>query len=199
LWPLYYGVVNEQVRTSRKSRLITDWESVKSKKPSKITSGKSRLEEEPIFFLDRTFGREKLAMMLRQEGFHLVTHFEEYGIEKSAIGDPAIIFDCGLKNRVLITGDQNMIYAYAKEIIDARIAVFVTTDNNEGPSQWAPRIIGAKSDIWRELKRRQKPFTARISNQGRITQVRIYAGGRWKTIQIGKKNPAHESKYKKQA
>lgn len=171
---------------------------MKSKKRSKSTTGKPQLEEEPIFFLDRTFGKEKLAIMLRRVGFQLVTHYEEYGQERSAIGDPAIIADCGLKNRVLITGDQNMVYDYTKEIIEARIAVFVTTDNNEGPNQWAPRIISAESDIRRELRRRRKPFTARISTAGSVTQVRTYVGGTWKTTQIGKRNPPHQSKYKEQ-
>lgn len=88
---------------------------------------------------------------------------------------------------------------WAKEIAESRVAVFVTTNNNEGPRQWAPRIIQAREDILRELRRREKPFTSRIGANGRITQVRLYDGSQWKTIEIGKKHGPHKSKYKSEA
>ena len=76
--------------------------------------------------------------MLRPNGFSVVTHYEEYGDEGHKIGDPVIIQDCGLKNRVLLTGDKDLIHTYAREIKDAKIAVYVTTDNHEGPAKWGP-------------------------------------------------------------
>jgi hypothetical protein len=163
----------------------------------KTTNGKPQPEEPPFFFLDRTFGRNELAKMLRSDGFLLITIHEEFGEAESKIADPVMIQDCGFKNRVLLTGDQDLVYNWAKEIAESRIAVFVTTNNNEGPQQWGPRIIKAKRDILRELKRREKPFTARISTEGRITQVRSYDGTRWKTITIGRKNPPHVNRQKK--
>lgn len=129
--------------------------------------------------------------MLRSVGFLLVTMYEEFGEAESRIADPVMIQDCGLKNRVLLTGDQDLVYTWAKEIAESQIAVFVTTNNNEGPQQWAPRIIKARKDMLRELRRRKKPFTARISTDGRITQVKTYDGKDWKTIHVGKKNPPH--------
>jgi hypothetical protein len=134
--------------------------------------------------------------MLRADGFLLVTIFDEFGDAESKIADPVMIQDCGIKNRVLLTGDQDLVNTWAKEILDARIAVFVTTDNNEGPKKWGPRIINAKRDILRELARRKKPFSARISAEGRVTQVRIHDGTRWKSIAIEKKNPRHENRQK---
>jgi predicted nuclease of predicted toxin-antitoxin system len=155
-----------------------------------------QLDEPPVFFLDRTFGKTKLVEMLRPNGFVVVTHFEEYGDEGHKIGDPVIIQDCGLKNRVLLTGDQDLVHTYAREIRDAKIAVFVTTDNQEGPSKWGPRIVAAKSEVWRELSRRKKPFTAAISKEGRVAHVRLYESGAWRTILIGKRNPPHVNKQK---
>jgi len=135
--------------------------------------------------------------MLRPQGFVLFTMYDEFGDAESKIADPVMIRDCGLKNRVLLTGDQDLVRTWAKEILEARVAVFVITNNNEGPKQWGPRIIAAKQDMMRELHRREKPFTARISTEGRIIQVRIFDSGQWKTIRIGEKNPPHVSKYKK--
>lgn len=127
----------------------------------------------------------------------MVTMYEEFLEAESKIADPIVITDCGLKDRVLLTGDQDLVYTWAKEIKEAKIAVFAVTNNNERPSMWGPRIVRAKRDILRELRRRQKPFTARISVEGRVTQVRIYEDANWKTIYVGKKNPPHVNRQKK--
>jgi hypothetical protein len=134
--------------------------------------------------------------MLRDSGFVLFTLYDEFGEAESKIADPVMIHDCGLKNRVLLTGDQELVRTWAKEIIEARVAVFVTTENNEGPKQWGPRIIAAREGILRELRRREKPFTASISKEGLVTLVRIYDGTQWKTIAIPRKNPPHENRQK---
>jgi hypothetical protein len=138
-----------------------------------------------------------MAKILRSDDFQLITIYEEFGEAESKIADPVMIQDCGLKNRVLLTGDQDLIYTWAKEIAESKIAVFVTTNSHEGPRLWGPRIIQARKDILRELARREKPFTARISTEGRVTQVRIYQGAQWKTIAIGKPNPPHENKQRR--
>jgi hypothetical protein len=136
--------------------------------------------------------------MLGDGGFVLRTIFEEFQEAESRIVDPVVIQHCGLMNRVLLTGDQDLIRTWNKEIIQAEIAVFVTTENNEGPNAWGPRIIAAKNGILRELGRRQKPFTATISKEGHVAQVRIYDGTQWKAITIRKKNPSnYERKRKK--
>lgn len=135
--------------------------------------------------------------MLRDAEFALVTLYEEFGEAEGKIADPVVITDCGYKGRVLITGDQHLVYNWAKEIVEARIAVFATTDNNDGPKIWGPFIIAAKGDMMRELRRRQKPFTASISREGRVTLVRLYDGTQWKTIPIRKKNPSNYKRKQK--
>lgn len=109
-----------------------------------------------------------------------------------------MIYDCGLKNRVLLTADKELPYLWAKEMLDAKVAVFVVTNNNEGPQAWGPRIVRAKRDMLRELRRRERPFAAKISTDGRVTQVRIYKESKWVTIEVGKKNPPHVNRQKLQ-
>jgi hypothetical protein len=129
--------------------------------------------------------------MLRDAGFILRTTFDEYGEADHLIADPVIIASCGLLNRILLTGDQDLPRTWNNEIIQAKIAVFVTTDNREGPKQWGPRIIEAKEGMMLELQRRTKPFTANIAKEGRVSMVRVYDGTEWKTTQIRKKNPSN--------
>jgi hypothetical protein len=93
----------------------------------------SSLTNRRFFF---SIGRSEelnLAAMLRSAGFQVVTLFDEYGEAESKIADRAIILDCGLKGRALLTGDQDLVHAWAREIAEAAIAVFVTTNNNERP------------------------------------------------------------------
>jgi hypothetical protein len=125
--------------------------------------------------------------MLRAADFQIVTLYDEYGEAESKIIDPVMIADCGFKNRVLLTGDRDLIRTWAKEIVEANIAVFVTTDNHEGPRIWGPRIISAKKGILRELGRRNPPFTATIAADSSISQLRIYEHSQWKSIEVRKK------------
>jgi hypothetical protein len=129
--------------------------------------------------------------MLRTAGFQFVTIYEEFGDAEARIADPTFIIDCGFKGRTVLTGDQDMIFTYAKEIMEAGVAVFATTDNNDGPKVWGPHIISAKGDILRELRRREKPFAASISREGRVALVRIRDGTQWKTIPLKKKKPSN--------
>lgn len=145
-------------------------------------------------------GRERKArhlLICRSLDVHFGLAFSASCRQMTPLPDPVMIHDCGLKNRVLLTGDQQLVHTWAKEIADAKIAVFVVTDNNEGPKKWGRRIIAARRDIIRELHRRTKPFTARISSEGRVTQVRFYDGKQWNAVSISKKNPPHVNKYSK--
>ena len=54
-----------------------------------------------------------------------------------------------------------------------------------------PRGSFQPNDMLRELRRRKKPFTCTISKEGRVSQVRLYERGEWKTIIIGRRNPPH--------
>jgi len=135
--------------------------------------------------------------MLRDAGFILRTSFEHFGEADARIADPVIIASCALLNHVLLTGDGDMPRNWNQEIIGARIAVFITTDNHEGPAAWGPRIIAAKEDILRELRRREKPFTATIAKEGRVASVRTYDGTKWQTIAIRKKNPSNYERSRK--
>jgi hypothetical protein len=128
-----------------------------------------------------------LARILRDVQFHLITIYEEFGDAESKIVDPVMISDCGLKNRVLLTGDKDLIYTWAKEIAEARIAVFVTTDNNEGPKQWGPRIISAKDDILRELRRREGPLLPGFRERVKLPRSGYTRAQNGKRSQLGRK------------
>jgi len=86
-----------------------------------------------------------------------------------------------------LTADADLEFTYAAEIRGAKIAVFILTNNHEGPDVWGPRVVSAKSYIERELGRRRKPFAAHITTESRINQVRLYYKKKTRVIKIAKK------------
>jgi hypothetical protein len=148
----------------------------------------SQQRKSPVFFLDRNLGAEKLAGILRPAGFALVTHHDKYGAQRTRVSDPEIIADCGLSRWVLLTADRDLEFTYAAEITTAKIAVFILSNNHEGPSKWGPRVVTAKPRIETELGRRRKPFAAHITAEGHINQVRLYYKKKTKVIRIAKKS-----------
>jgi hypothetical protein len=153
-------------------------------KRSKNTPRKS-----DVFFLDRNLGSEKLAALLRPAGFHLVTHHDRYGPQAQFVDDPTVIAGCGRSKTILLTADGNLEYTYAVELLTAKIAVLLLTNNSEGPAKWAPRIIAAIPEINRELRRQKKPFLMRLSVAGKLTQVRLYRKKGAEIIRLGSSKP----------
>jgi hypothetical protein len=114
---------------------------------------------------------------LRSSGFKLIAHRDVYGPNpRNGIEDPEVIAYCGrVRNKlVLLTADKDLEFTYAPEIRKAGIAIFVVSNNREGPDIWLPRLLSARLDMERELCRRAKPFAARINAEGRVSQVRRY-------------------------
>lgn len=121
--------------------------------------------------------------MLRAADFTLITHTQVYK-DRQDVKDPEIITDCGKAKTVLLTADSDLEFSYAAEINRAKIAIFVLSNNNDGPEKWGPRIINARQDMERELRRRRKSFAAQINAEGRVSRVRIYYRKKTKEIHI---------------
>lgn len=148
-------------------------------KPSKNT----RTLNPAVFYLDQNLGSEKLAALLRPAGFDIVTHRERYQKRQDVL-DPELIKDCGINKNILITADGDMETTWAAEILTAKIGVVILKNNNDGAPKWAMRIIFAKQEIQRMLKKYRKPLAARLSVDGCLTQVRLYRKRQGRVIKL---------------
>jgi hypothetical protein len=153
------------------------------KKPFKNT----QQLESPVFFLDRNLGL-KLAAILRLANFDVIAHQEHYGPEAQKISDPEVISECGRLKYPLLTADGNMPFTFASEIRNAKIAVFLLSNNHEGPEVWGPRVISAKLDMEREWYGRAKPYTAHINREGRVSYVMRYYRKKVKKTSLQKRD-----------
>jgi hypothetical protein len=147
----------------------------------------SQQPKDPVFFLDRQLGAYKLPAILRAAGFIVVTHLERYGSQRDTEPDPSIAIECGKQKNVLITADPDFEHTYGAEILAAKIAVFYLVNNHDGADKWGARILGARTDILRELGRRRKPFVAHVTTEGIVNQVKLYYRKKTKVIRIAKK------------
>lgn len=114
--------------------------------------------------------------MLRSAGFKVFTHRTCFGQQDQNISDPLVVKRCAKDRRVLITADADLEFMCGSEISASKVAIFVLSNNHEGPDKWGPRIIKAKEQILYELKRRKKPFVGHVGESGRVTKVRLYRG-----------------------
>jgi hypothetical protein len=128
-----------------------------------------------------------LPGILRAAGFKVITHQERYGTQRNDEPDPSIALECGRQKNILITADPDFEHTYGAEVRDAKIAVFLLSNNHDGANVWGARILNSRSEIYAELGRRRKPFVAHITTEGRVNKVKLYYKKKIKVINVSKK------------
>ena len=135
---------------------------------SKRRSSTSPPPPDPVFFLDRNLGAEKMSRILASAGFRVeLHHVWFYG--RQDVTDEEIIAECGKRSCFLLTADGDLASRYEAEIRQANIGVFVLSNNNEGPSLWGPRIVAARNAFVRTTSHRPRPFVARFGKGGELS------------------------------
>ena len=116
----------------------------------------------------------------------VITHQEHFGAAAQTIPDPEVIDECRKLKRALLTADSELPFTYAAELRKAKIAVFVLSNNHDGPAAWGPRILSAALDMERELAVTAKPFCAHVNTEGRISYVLRYYRKKTKLTNVNK-------------
>lgn len=122
--------------------------------------------DEPVFFLDRNLGRHVLPDKLRAAGFKVEVFHDHF--DDQALPDPKWIEFCGRKGWAAITPDADCEYRHWPAISSASLAIVILSDNNAGAETWSAAIVSAKAKICRAVRKRPKPFVARLSQDGSI-------------------------------
>jgi hypothetical protein len=123
-------------------------------------SATSKPLDDAVIFLDRSFGRKKLALELRQAGFNVKIHDEHF---KQDENDDVWLKACGERGWWVITPDKRICHKYRHVIRESRTAVFIVSGNNIKAEQWADPIITNATRILRIVKKTAPPFIARIT------------------------------------
>jgi predicted nuclease of predicted toxin-antitoxin system len=131
---------------------------------------------------------------LRPAGFDILTHQSYFGPGGQRISDPEVIRACAEEHRVLITADSDFGFMYAAEIKQAKLAIFVLSNNHDGPEKWAKRIISAKEQIFQQIADRKRPFVAHINDVGSVNRITLYRRSKTKDLRIAQKHKRKQSK-----
>jgi len=118
-------------------------------------------------FLDRTHGKA-MATLLRRVGLKVKTIYQVYPKRKhQSIKDPQWIAKCGQKGWIAISGDKRIERNVENKqaVINAKCKLFLLTDTNSLPEEWASAVILGREKISNVVRKNEGPFFATISKR----------------------------------
>jgi predicted nuclease of predicted toxin-antitoxin system len=139
----------------------------KSKKPSGANSP-SKLPDEPVFFLDRSLGKHRVATALRQAGATLHIHDDHFPPDAK---DEHWLTTTGRRGWIVLTKDHRIRYRHVERLalMKAGVAAFILTSGDLQGEEMAQIFVKALPGITRFLKSHAKPFIAKIGKDGSVS------------------------------
>jgi len=167
------------------------WIAILSGKSSNILSEKSHKKyqhEKCVVLLDDCFCNDEVAAKLAAKGF-VLDLFTKYfprdgannGKREQGVKDARVISLSHKQKMVVLTTDHRMREDHRKEFARYRQAMVVSTAHRTGSDEiWIKAFIKAKPEIERRHKRQQRPWFAKIGQDGTLTCCHtLDAGGNW--------------------
>ena len=145
----------------------------KSRKPSGANFG-SKPPESPIFFLDRSLGKKRIATALRLAGVTVHVHDDHF---PSNAKDAEWLSQVGGHEWVVLTKDHRIRYRNIERmaLLKAGVAAFILTSGDLQGEEMAAIFVKALPAVSRFLKKHKKPFIARVSRKGSVSM--LFRGG----------------------
>lgn len=141
--------------------------SASTSKKRSAASSQSRPPEPLTYFLDRSLGRFKLAIALRQAGLHVKVHDDYFQQDAT---DEEWLAGVGQRGWIVLTKDEKIRY-HARELralVAHGVRAFVLTARNVNADEMASTVLGARKKIEQLLAKYEGPFMATISRSGSL-------------------------------
>jgi predicted nuclease of predicted toxin-antitoxin system len=141
----------------------------KSKKPSGVNS-RLKPPEPPVFFLDRSLGKKRIATALRQAGATVQVHDDYFTPDAK---DADWLSEVGQKGWIVLTKDHRIRYRNLERaaLMNAGIAAFILTAGDLQGDEMARVFVDALPAITRFLKKHMKPFIAKVGRNGSVSML----------------------------
>ncbi|MBI5855983.1 MAG: hypothetical protein HZB35_12330 [Nitrospirae bacterium] len=141
----------------------------KSKKRSGANSW-SKPPEPPLFFLDRSLGKKRIATALREAGVIVHVHDDYF---QSDAKDEVWLAEVGRRGWIVLTKDHRIRYRQVERqaLLNAQVAAFILTAGDLQGEEMARIFVKALPAISRFLRKHQKPFIAKIARNGSVTML----------------------------
>jgi predicted nuclease of predicted toxin-antitoxin system len=139
----------------------------KSKKLSGANSPSKR-PDEPVFFLDRSLGKHRVATALRQVGAILHIHDDHFPPDAK---DEHWLAEAGQRGWIVLTKDHRIRYRHVERLalMKAGVAAFILTSGDLQGDEMAQIFVKALPRITGFLKKHPKPFIAKIAKDGSVS------------------------------
>lgn len=141
----------------------------KSKKRSGASSG-SKLPDAPIFFLDRSLGKKRIATALRDAGATVHVHDDHFPPDAK---DEEWLSQAGTRGWTVLTKDHRIRYRNVERmaLMKARVAAFILTSGDLQGDEMAKIFVKALPAMSKFLARHRKPFIAKIARNGSVSML----------------------------
>jgi predicted nuclease of predicted toxin-antitoxin system len=139
----------------------------KSKKPSGANSP-SKPPDQPVFFLDRSLGKHRVATALRQAGATLHIHDDHFPPDAK---DEDWLAEAGRRRWIVLTKDHRIRYRHVERLalMKAGVAAFILTSGDLQGEEMAQIFVKALPKITWFLQKHAKPFIAKITKDGSVS------------------------------
>jgi predicted nuclease of predicted toxin-antitoxin system len=141
----------------------------KLKKPSGVNSP-SKQPEPPIFFLDRSLGKKRVASALREAGATLHIHDDHFPPDAK---DEDWLAEAGQRGWIVLTKDHRIRYRHVERLalMKAGVAAFILTSGDLQGEEMAQIFVRALPKVKRFLQKHAKPFIAKIAKDGSVSML----------------------------
>jgi predicted nuclease of predicted toxin-antitoxin system len=138
----------------------------KSKKPSGANSPSKR--PDPVFFLDRSLGKNRVATALRQAGVTIHIHDDHFSPDAK---DEDWLAEAGQRGWIVLTKDHRIRYRHVERLalMRAGVAAFILTSGDLQGEEMAQIFVKALPRITRFLKNHSRPFIAKVARDGSVS------------------------------
>jgi hypothetical protein len=124
---------------------------------------------DPVFFLDRNFGRKTVAAALREAGFRIEVQDDHFTQDTR---DEVWLSDVGKRGWFVLTRDERIRYRRLEQeaVHRFRVGMFLLVHwkGSTGPTM-AAALIKAKAAIMRFASKQRRPFIAKVYSDGRVS------------------------------
>ncbi|MBX3303422.1 MAG: hypothetical protein KF693_14505 [Nitrospira sp.] len=128
----------------------------------------SKQPESPVFFLDRSLGKIRIATALRQAG--AIVHIHDDYFPPNA-KDEDWLARVGRNGWIVLTKDHRIRYRNLEReaLMNAGVAAFILTEGDLQGDEMAEIFVKALPAISRFLRKYKKPFIARVARDGAVS------------------------------
>jgi len=130
----------------------------------------SKQPEPPVFFVDRSLGKIRIATALRQAG--VLVHIHEDYFPPNA-KDEYWLTQVGRNGWIVLTKDHRIRYRNLEReaLMNAGVGAFILTAGDLQGEEMAQIFVKALPAIAKFLRKHKKPFIAKVARSGSVSML----------------------------